>query len=136
MEFVTDMVAVGGADDARDIDALRERDIGAVLSLLRLGPLPFRLPHAVVEVADRQALPSEAIQSALRFIRDHVHAGRRVLVHCQSGISRSPALAICYLHQYEGWSIDEALDRVKMARLQADPHPALIDSIRAHYVLQ
>jgi protein-tyrosine phosphatase len=136
MDFLTEMVAVGCADDARDVDVLRERIIGAVLSLVPLGPPQLHLPNAVVEVADKQALPSDAIQMALHFVRSHVRAGRRVLVHCQSGISRSPALAVCYLHQYEGWSIDGAVARVKTLRPQAEPHPALIESIRAHYVLR
>jgi hypothetical protein len=81
MEFVTHMIAVGGADDARDIDALRQRGIGAVLSLLCIEPLPARLPHAVVEIADRQALSSEAINSTRLYPRSRQHraAGARPL---------------------------------------------------------
>jgi histidinol-phosphate aminotransferase len=133
MDFVTDMVAIGDAEDLASVDELRRRQIGAVLSLARLDHPPFPMPHALIEVADRQALAGDDIRAVTRFIKTQVDSGRRVLVHCRAGISRSPALTLCYLHEHMGRSIDEALAQVKGMRPQADPHPALLASIRAHY---
>jgi histidinol-phosphate aminotransferase len=133
MHFVTDMVAVGDAHDVSSIDGLSRQRIGAVLSLERVDHPPIPVPHVLIEVSDKQALAGNEIMAAVHFVQYHVGAGRRVLVHCRSGISRSPALIACYLHEYEGWSIDEALTRVKIARPQADPHQALVAAIRAHY---
>lgn len=133
MDFVTDMVAIGDAEDLCSIDGLRRQRIGAVLSLARLDHPSIPVQHVLIEVADRQALSVGDIEAAVQFIKSHVDAGRRVLVHCRSGISRSAALIVCYLHECMGWSIDEAMVRVKGARPQADPHEALLKSIRAHY---
>ena len=133
MDFVTDMVAIGDAEDLCSVDGLRRQRIGAVLSLARLDHPLISVPHVLIEVADRQALSVGDLEAAVHFVKSHVDAGRRVLVHCRSGISRSPALIACYLHECMGWSIDEALVRVKGARPQADPHQALLKSIRAHY---
>ncbi|HET6718129.1 MAG TPA: aminotransferase class I/II-fold pyridoxal phosphate-dependent enzyme, partial [Rhodocyclaceae bacterium] len=49
------------------------------------------------------------------------------------GISRSPALAACYLHEYAGRRLADALVEVGRARPIADPHPALLASMREHY---
>ena len=133
MDFVTDRVAIGDAGDLASLDGLARREIGAVLSLQRLDHPPLALPHVLLEVKDRQALPGDVIRAASHFIKTQVDAGRRVLVHCQAGISRSPALTACYLHEYEGRSLDEAFAAVKAGRPRADPHPALLASIRAHY---
>jgi histidinol-phosphate aminotransferase len=132
MDFVTDRVAIGEAAEV-DVQRLRQQDIGAVLSLTRLDPPSPPLPHGLVEIADRRALSGDDISAATAFIKTHVDAGRRVLVHCQAGISRSPAVTLCYLHEFAGRSIDEALAQVKAGRPQADPHPTLLASIRAHY---
>ncbi|MCW2284110.1 histidinol-phosphate aminotransferase [Rhodoblastus acidophilus] len=131
MDFVTERVAIGDASEAEG-EALRRNGIGAVLSLTRLeAPLP--LPHAAIELVDRQALSGDDIRAATHFIKTQVDAGRRVLVHCFAGVSRSPAMTLCYLHEHMGFSLDDALARVKTARALADPHPALLASIRAHY---
>ncbi|MTV29807.1 aminotransferase class I/II-fold pyridoxal phosphate-dependent enzyme [Rhodoblastus acidophilus] len=133
MDFVTERVAIGDASEVEDIDGLRRQQIGAVLSLARLNLSPLPVPHAAIEVVDRQALLDDDIRAATQFIKTHADAGRRVLVHCFAGVSRSPAVTLCYLHEHMGFSIDEALARVKAARPLADPHPALLASIRAHY---
>lgn len=133
MDFVTDMVAIGDAYDFSYADGLNSQGIGAILSLAKINFPTVAMPHVFVEVSDKQPLSGEAINAAVQFVRDHVDMGLRVLVHCRSGISRSPALVACYLHEHEGFSIDEALARVKAARPQAEPHKALVQSIRAYY---
>ncbi|MCW2318634.1 histidinol-phosphate aminotransferase [Rhodoblastus acidophilus] len=133
MDFVTEMLAIGDTSDIENIEALRRERVGAVLSLARLTHAPLAMPHVAIEIVDRTALSSDHIRAVTGFIKTNVDAGRRVLMHCFAGISRSPALATCYLHEYLGLSIDEALAQVKAGRPQADPHPALLASIRGHY---
>ena len=127
MDFVTESLAVGDAYDVCRIGELQSQQIGAVLSLTRVAHPPLSMPHLLMEISDKRALAAADIEAAVSFVRDHVRAGRRVLVHCRSGISRSPALAACYLHRHEGCSIGEALARVKLARPQAEPHHALVE---------
>jgi predicted protein tyrosine phosphatase len=40
------------------------------------------------------------IRPALDFIHKHLSQGRKVLIHCLAGVSRSPIIAMLYLLQY------------------------------------
>jgi atypical dual specificity phosphatase len=52
----------------------------------------------------------------LERMRETVLAGGRVLVHCQAGAQRSPAVAACYLVAVHGLSVDGALAHVRSRR--------------------
>ncbi|WP_295435136.1 dual specificity protein phosphatase [uncultured Thiodictyon sp.] len=131
IDFITDHLAVGGRDEAQAPGLLRAAGIGFVLSL---APVAVTGPRQVyLAVADREPLPGATIAQAVGLIAAQIAVGRRVLVHCQMGISRSPAIAVCYLRQCRGLTIPRALAAVVRARPQAQPHPALLDSIYAHF---
>lgn len=132
MDFVTPWLAIGAAGEAADAALRRAHGIDAVLSLL---PVDFDAgaAHLTLPVADRVALPASTIRTVTAYIERQRQAGRKTLLHCQMGISRSPALAACYLHEYAGWRLDDALHEVGQARPVADPHPALLASMRQHY---
>ncbi len=133
MDFVTPWLAVGSRADAADGAALRAAGIDALLSLAPLSrPAEVALQLSLA-VADRAPLPAGTIRTAVDFLAQRAAAGQRVLLHCEMGISRSPALAACFLHEHEGMPLDEAFVRVRSLRPKAVPDPALVDSIRAHY---
>jgi protein-tyrosine phosphatase len=50
------------------------------------------------------------------FIAAQIAAGRKVYVHCASGVGRSVSLALCYLCAHEGASVDGALAAITRAR--------------------
>ena len=56
-----------------------------------------------------------------------------VLLHCVAGVSRSPALAICYLHERHGLSLLAAMRHVRSRRMQADPNPLFLRMIQDYY---
>ena len=133
MEFVTPLLAVGGREDAEDGAALREAGIDTLLSLASVArPRDVGLQLSVA-VADRVALPDATIRAAVDFLAQRTTAGHRVLIHCEMGISRSPALAACFLHECTGLALDEAFARVSAARPVAAPDAALVASIRSYY---
>lgn len=133
MDWVTPWLAVGSRADAADGAVLQAAGIDALLSLAPLARPPEVGLQLSLAVADRVALPGATIRTAVDFMRSCVAAGRRVLVHCEMGISRSPALAACVLHEHLGLPLDAAVERVCVARPVAEPHPALLEAIRAHY---
>lgn len=133
MNFITPMVAVGDLGAALDHRLLRAQRIEAVLSLAPLSLDGVIAHHLLLEVADRVPLPGDVIAASMAFIDRHVAGGRRVLVHCEQGISRSPSLAVCYLHEARGMTLEEALAHVKSVRPIAEPHPELMGSIRDYY---
>jgi histidinol-phosphate aminotransferase len=132
MDFVTPWLAIGGSGEAADAALRNAHGIDAVLSLL---PVDFDAGarHLTLPVADRVGLPASSIRTVTAFIEAQRRAGRKTLLHCQMGISRSPALAACYLHEYAGRGLGDALREVGRARPIADPHPALLASMREHY---
>lgn len=133
MDWVTPWLAVGSRAEAADGAALQAAGIDALLSfapLARPAEVPLQLSLAV---ADRVALPAAAIRATVDFLRSSLAAGRRVLMHCEMGISRSPALAACFLHEALGLPLAEAFARVRAARPVAEPHAALVASIHDYY---
>lgn len=56
-----------------------------------------RLILKLIDAPDPAYIPKEIIDAALAFIHENLQAGRRVLVHCNLGESRSPSMALLYL---------------------------------------
>jgi len=132
MNLVTPQLAVGSRLDASDPVRLEELGIQALLSLATVARPRSIWCQLQLQMADRQPLPDTTIDRAMQFIHAQLQLGRRVLVHCEMGISRSPSLVASYLHQYRGLDLDQAIAAVQAVRPIADPHPELIRSLR-HY---
>lgn len=132
IDFITDWLAVGAREDALSAEALSTAGIDFVLSLVLDAEAPG-VRQVQLEVDDRKPLPAWTIARAVEIIASEIDAGRRVLVHCHMGISRSPAIVLCYLHERCGLSMPKALAVLRRARPCAAPHPVLLASIAEHY---
>lgn len=134
MEFVAPSLAVGSMLDASDEGCRRRNGIDAVLSLLDVNFCACE-HHTTISILDREPLSSIAIAGATAFIDQQLRAGRKVLVHCLMGLSRSPTITAAYLHEYAGMGLGDALAWVSKHRPAAEPHPTLVDSLYRHYAL-
>jgi len=56
----------------------------------------------------------------------------RILLSCAAGVSRSPAMMLCYMHE-TGWDINQALDWMRHIRPLVNPNPVILESIRKYY---
>ncbi len=133
MHLVTPQLVIGSRDDAANAEQLQQFGIEAMLSLE-----PVRLIRPIacqmtLQVKDRIALPDAVIEQAVGFIHQQLTLGRRLMAHCQMGISRSPALIMAYLHQHQGLSLNQAQALIQQVRKQAEPHPALLQSLQRYY---
>lgn len=133
MDFVTSQLAVGSRDDALNSAALSACGIDTLLSLAPLARPVGVAQQLSLALEDRVALPGALIDEAVHFLLDQTARGHRVLVHCEMGISRSPAIAAAYLHLAQGLALDQALRCVQAARPIAEPHPALMASLLSHF---
>lgn len=133
MDFITSQLAVGSRQDAENSAALAAHGIDTLLSLAPLArPVGVARQYSLA-LPDRVALPGSLIDEACNFLLDQTARGRRVLVHCEMGVSRSPAIAAAYLHLAQGVDLSQALRSVRAARPVAEPHPALIASLFSHF---
>ncbi|KIJ13189.1 hypothetical protein PAXINDRAFT_13939 [Paxillus involutus ATCC 200175] len=71
------------------------------------------------------------LEGACQYISSALSSGGNVLVHCQQGISRSPAIVIAYLIHNLGMSYDQAHALVKRRRPCINPNPGFVAALRA-----
>jgi len=79
---------------------------------------------------DASVVLAPYIVRAVQFLQAAVEAGKRVLVHCHQGRSRSVSLVVAYLMATEHLSLDEALKVVQVARPIAQPNFSFMRQLR------
>jgi predicted protein tyrosine phosphatase len=76
----------------------------------------------------------EEVVKGITFGSNEIRAGQNLLVHCQLGLSRSPAMAIGSMIK-AGDTIEGAFNRAKQVRPRIDPNPLIIQYIDEHLKL-
>ena len=130
--WLTEELAVGGCFPLECAAELAERHaIGAVVDLraeecddeaqLRTAGIEFlHLP-----TPDLRPAAPEHLEIGTEFVRNQLRRGRKVLIHCQHGIGRSPLLALCVL-------VDQGFEPLD-ALLHAKDRREVISLSRAQY---
>lgn len=124
---------IGHAGDARDLSALNDRGIRAVVDLAREEPPPalsrdlviLRIP-LVDGPGNPRWLLDLAVDGVARLLRQDVST----LVACRGGMSRSPAIAAGALVRLRECSFEEALTLVTKSA-PADVDPGFAAEVRA-----
>jgi protein-tyrosine phosphatase len=135
IDFLTGDLAVADLGAASDLEVLTRHGFRSVVDASNRDGNP-RYPGILyhdVPIADPDERLSEFLPGVVAFIDDARKLGP-VLLHCVAGISRSPALAICYLHERHGMSLPAALHHVRSRRPVVDPHPLFLRVIREYYL--
>ncbi|SCZ88871.1 BZ3500_MvSof-1268-A1-R1_Chr2-1g04697 [Microbotryum saponariae] len=123
MHQVMSNLWIGDYIASQDANLLEKHKIKLVVAAMRqtYEPLPGTTLHRVpiddtasANIIEHFVPVSRAIASA----RLKSHA---VLVHCQAGVSRSSALVAAYLMKEMDLTVEQALARVRKARLQIEP---------------
>ncbi len=132
MWHIRPWLAVGGYHDTVSRDHLTHQGISAMLQLAE--PAPHAgIPSLYLAVADGTALPTALLERGLAFVRTAYQEGRRVLISCGIGISRSVTFALAALCDCERLTLRDALTAVKQRHPAAMPHPALWASLCTYY---
>lgn len=76
----------------------------------------------------------DEVVKGINFGSEAIRSGQNLLVHCQLGLSRSPAMAIGSMIK-AGDTIEGAFNRAKQVRPRIDPNPLIIQYIDEHLKL-
>lgn len=86
-------------------------------------------------VPDARDIAPGILDRGADFIAAQVRDGRKVLVHCHEGVSRSVTMVLAYLIAHRDMTLAQAYRRVVFSRPVAHPHPALLWSLVQRYDL-
>jgi protein-tyrosine phosphatase len=134
MDFITEDLAVGNLAVASDLAALTRHGIRAVVDASNREGNP-RFPgirYHEVRIEDPDERLTRFLPGMVAFV-DEARRNGPVLLHCVAGVSRSPVLAVCYLHERHGLPLSAALDHIRSRRLQVNPHPLFLRLIQEYY---
>lgn len=90
----------------------------------------------LLDAQSAEYIPREIIDDALDFISEAVNRGRNVLVHCNQGKSRSPAIVFLFLRQRQKLGVlqgpvDHAIAAFKQTLYSSfEPGPGILEFLR------
>jgi protein-tyrosine phosphatase len=115
---ITAILSLQSEEDRRDRDANREQSAAEAKGLT----------YHCVPVTDFDSLDlKRKLPACVIALHDLLNAGHRVYLHCTAGVSRSPTVAVAYLHWVLKWPLERALDELRVMRPGCSP---LADVIR------
>jgi hypothetical protein len=119
-------------------NSLRITHIVTLCSALRLWPPASPIQRRQVLLPDSPFAPFTAeFWAAVEFVSEAVNSGGVVLIQCQLGISRSPALCIAYLIEKQRYTFERALALVTWHRPAVMLNPGFVQQLvdRARQIL-
>jgi protein-tyrosine phosphatase len=101
-----------------------------------LDPILFSLPASFlcVKFYDGKRIPPQKLRQAVDFIQTQRTSGRKILVCCGRGISRSPSLVAAYLYE-QGMDLMDAYLSILQHRRLIVPHIQILRSFVEYYGL-
>lgn len=104
---------------------LRKNNITYILNVSNRSPYidenEFDYKHLPVRDSNDSDI-TFIFEEAFAYINKVRDAGKKILVHCQAGISRSATICIAYLMNEEGRGMDEAMDYIRGMRPFISPN--------------
>ena len=127
-------LSLGSQDVVYDSALMNSYRITHVLSL---GIKPLTLDVSVVhKYVDLLDVPEsgllECFEECFRFIDSALNAGGHVYVHCNAGVSRSPAVVIAYLMKTKTLSYEQAFLQVKQKRSVINPNSGFVQQLKQY----
>lgn len=129
--WITDRFAVGAIvsepEEAFPFDAVISLETHAPATLRELA-LSADIEYRWYSIIDGYSWEGHdgiirRFDAAARQINDWLTEGKRVLIHCTAGVSRSVTAVVWYLVRYQGYTWERALETVREFRPQANPNP-------------
>jgi hypothetical protein len=128
--WITPHLLLGGFLWPGDVRVLTRLGVRAVINVShelvdpRAALAEAAIAYLRVPCWDTCAPSLEHADRGVRRIAAEIAAGRRVYVHCGSGVGRSVAVVLCYLAAHEGVAVEEALTVITRLRPSVAMRPA------------
>lgn len=103
MHKVTDSLFIASGEEASNKRLLKKLGIGAIVNCTKDWPNHYEegkeleIDYLRIPIDDPDPAYEDYIEKAVAWIRDKIARGKKVLVHCAAGRSRSCAVIISYL---------------------------------------
>ncbi|KAG6860699.1 hypothetical protein C0995_008371 [Termitomyces sp. Mi166 len=132
---LTGILYVGSLSAVQDKDLLLEHGISHLVQVLDAPWIPISEKDGFschrIQILDQTTVDLKPhLEAACSYIDRALRSGRNVLVHCQQGISRSPAVVIAYLIRNHGMSYDNAFALLKRKRACVKPNSGFVSALR------
>lgn len=113
MDWITEQIAIGNFSDARALPA----GIDAVLCLIdNCCDERVDVDAVSVPLVDGPGNDKESVEEAIEYLSEVVDAGRRIMVHCHAGRSRSVVIVARYLVSRKSMTREQAMALISSKR--------------------
>jgi protein-tyrosine phosphatase len=139
-QILNDRLFLGSKSSAKDTEYLTSTGIQVVVSILTKNEVhdyfhdtdmsKFEWHHFEADDVFEENI-SQHFEDSHKVISTALKDGKKVLVHCAGGISRSPTIVCAYLMQENGWSRKEAIEYVSKRRLVIEPNDGFMDQLKS-----
>lgn len=129
---VTPILWLGNYLNGAELALANPRDFRAVLNVSTEIPYKKAPGIAYLEVPfdDGHSIPPPAFNACMEFLMFQYETGKRTLIHCAAGVSRSAVIVAAFMHLSDQMPFDAALNHIKHCRPIVIPHPEIVTSVR------
>jgi hypothetical protein len=132
MQQIREWLFIGKYAETRRLDYLQGSGIDAMLQLADYVAQPD-IETLYLAVEDGVSLYHPRIKKGVTFVREQKALGKRILIACGAGQSRSVTFGIAALMEEEGLELFDAYREIYMRHRGAEPHHELILSLTDYY---
>ncbi|KNA13545.1 hypothetical protein SOVF_115750 [Spinacia oleracea] len=112
-EILPDFLYLGSYDNASRSELLKSQGISRILNTVPSCQNLYKNSFLYHSLQDDKSLQFD---DAIQFLEQCEREKKRVLIHCMTGKSRSPAVVIAYLMKCKGWRLAQSFQWVKDRR--------------------
>jgi protein-tyrosine phosphatase len=131
---IDNLLWIGNASAAQNVDLLREKGIQNVLCVHPAphGPEFDGIRRLIVPFGDLETenILDSILEQCLTYIDSCITRGESVMVHCQAGVSRSGSIVVAYVMRSNDWHFDQALRYCTVKRPCIWPNPGFEKQLR------